>query len=546
MSNEPKLTLEQAIGQKLMLSFVGTEPSQEIAQTLQSRHVGGVTLFRALNVVDPAQVRALTAALQKAARKSGQPPLLIAADQEGGQFLAIDGGATRFPGNLALGATGSSDLSYKAGYAIGSELAAMGVNVNYAPSCDVNSNPLNPVIGTRSFGEDSVQVARLSAAMVRGMQDAGVAATAKHFPGHGDTASDSHHEMAVVPHDRGRMQRVEFPPFQAAIDAGVRLMMTAHVAFPAFHDGLMLPATLSSRLLRELLRDELGFNGVIISDALDMAAFSQDDLVIDALATAAAGVDLLLLSADHALHEIMFKRLLQASQRLLLSPEEMCRSAERIITLKGWIARQPQPELDVVGSAEHQLLACEIAERSVTLVRDDAHLLPLRLPAEARVAVIVPQPLDLTPADTSSYITCSLGAALRAYHPAVDEFVVDQNLTATEIAALKQRVTGYDLAIVGTINAAPGSAQAALVDELLTTQTPVITVALRMPYDLQAYPTAPTYVCAYSILPPSMDALARAFFGHIPFVGRLPVSIPALYERGYALDVGDHHVSLRS
>src|SRR5207249_1874422 len=147
-----KLTLEQAIGQKLMLSFAGVEPSPDILATLRRQHVGGVTLFRALNIAGPAQVRQLTAALQRAAAASGQPPLLIAVDQEGGQLMAIDGGTTCFPGNLALGAAGSSELAYQAGYALGCELSAMGINVNYAPSCDVNSNPQNPVIGTRSFG----------------------------------------------------------------------------------------------------------------------------------------------------------------------------------------------------------------------------------------------------------------------------------------------------------------------------------------------------------------------------------------------------------
>lgn len=533
MLNDPRLTLEQAVGQKLMLSFVGTEPSYEILETLRQRHVGGITLFRALNVVDPPQVRALTTALQHAATAAGQPPLLIAVDQEGGQLMAIDGGTTRFPGNMALGATGSDDLAYRAGYAMGRELAAMGVNVNYAPSCDVNSNPLNPVIGTRSFGEDAALVTRLAAAMARGMQAAGVAATAKHFPGHGDTANDPHHEVAIVPHDQERMRQIEFPPFAAAISAGVRLVMTAHVAFPALHDGLLLPATLSPTLLRGILRDELGFHGVIISDALDMAAFSQGDLVIDALASVAAGVDLLLLNSDAAIHAAIYQSLAQAAQRMLLNPADMRASAERVVALKQWIATAPQPPLDVIGSAEHRALADEIAARSVTLVRDDAQLLPLRCPPSARIVVIVPQPVDLTPADTSSYVTCALAEAVRRYHSAVDEVIVGHTPTQSDISLLRECITRYDLVIIGTINAAPSSAQAALVNALLATGTPLIAVALRMPYDLQAYPDAPTYVCTYSILPPSMEALAGALLGHIPFSGALPVSIPGLYEIGH-------------
>jgi beta-N-acetylhexosaminidase len=530
-----QLTLEQAIGQKLMLSFIGTEPSPDFLATLQRQHVGGVTLFRHDNVIDPPQVRRLTAALQRAAAASGQPPLLIAADQEGGQLMTIDGGATRFPGNMALGATGSADLAYQTGYALGRELAAMGVNVNYAPCCDVNSNPQNPVVGARSFGEDPALVAQLGAAMVRGLQAAGVAATAKHFPGHGDTATDSHHHIPIIRHDRDRVWQVEFPPFAAAIEAGVQIVMTAHVAFPAFDDGLLLPATLSPALLRGLLRTELEFAGVILSDALDMAAFSQGDLVIDTLASAAAGIDLLLLNADATTQQNVYTGLLQAAQRTLLSPKEVIASAERVLALKRWLAQTPLLPLEVVGSAEHQALAFETAARSVTLVRDDARLLPLRLAPDARLAVIVPQPVDLTPADTSSYVNLSLARDVRAYHAATDEFVVPADPTATDIDGLRQRLDGYDMIIVGTINAVAQPGQAALVNMILSSGVPTVAVALRLPYDLAAYPTAPTYACTYSILPTAIEALTQALWGRIPFSGRLPVSIPGLYRLGHGI-----------
>ena len=530
------LTLEQAVGQKLMLSFVGTELPPELDALLRQQHVGGVTLFRALNVSDPAQVRQLTAALQRAAAASGQPPLLIGADQEGGQLMAIDGGTTRFPGNLALGATGSADLAYQTGYALGRELAAMGINVNYAPDCDVNINPDNPVIGTRSFGEDPALVARLGSAMIQGLQAAGVAATAKHFPGHGDTAADTHHGVAVVAHDRSRIQQVEIPPFAAAIDAGVRLVMSAHIAFPAFDGGVTLPATLSPQLLRGLLREELGFAGVIISDALDMGAITQGPgLVIDALASAAAGVDLLLLSAAETRQNSVYSGLLQATRRMLLDPADVCASAERVLALKRWTTAQPQPALEVIGSAAHQTLAREIAARAVTLVRDDAQLLPLRLQPEARLTVIVPRPIDLTPADTSSYVACSLLEAVRAHHASTDEFVVAADPGDAEIDELLGRVQGYDLVIVGTINASVQQGQAALVNALLRSGVPTVAVALRMPYDLALYPDAPTFLCTYSILPPAIDALAAALWGQIPFEGRLPVSIPGLYPLGHGL-----------
>lgn len=526
-------TLADAVGQKLLLGFDGTSPPPELLATIARHAIGGVTLFRARNVADVAQVRALTAALQRAAAAAGRPPLLICADQEGGQLMAIDGGMTRFPGNLALGATDSAELAERCGLALGRELAAVGVNVNYAPCCDVNSNPLNPVIGARSFGEAPARVAELAAAMVRGLQAAGVAATIKHFPGHGDTASDTHAGAVLLPHDAERLRAVELPPFQAAIAAGARLVMSAHVAAPALTDGLALPATLAPAILRGLLRGELGFAGVIVSDALDMHAIAQGDgLLIDALAAAAAGIDLLLLGPASP-HEQIYAGLLHATRRALLPPGDVLASAGRVLALKHWLAAQPQPDFAVVGCAEHQALAHQIAARAITLVRDHAGLLPLA-PAQ-RVAVIVPQPADLTPADTSSHMRCELAAALRRYHPAVGELVLPFVPDEAQIAAARDWAAGYDLVIVGTINAVAGAGQAGLVRALLDGPAPTIAVALRTPYDLAAYPAAPTYLCSYSILPPALDALAQVLTGRIEPAGRLPVSIPGLYPIGHGL-----------
>ncbi|GIV98172.1 MAG: glycoside hydrolase family 3 [Herpetosiphonaceae bacterium] len=452
-------------------------------------------------------------------------------------MIAIGGGTTPFPGNLALGATGSPELARRAGQAMGMELAAMGVNVNFAPVTDVNANPQNPVIGTRSFGEDPTLVARLSAAMVDGLQSAGIAATAKHFPGHGDTDGDTHHGPAVVHHDRQHLDKVAIPPFLAAIQSNVRLIMTAHVAFHALDGGMGLPATLSPTLLRGLLRGELGFEGVIVSDALNMAAIAQGErLVVDAIAATAAGVDLLLLHDDPLVHQSVYTGLLHATQRGLLSGEEVLASAQRVLALKRWLAERPQPSLDIVGCAEHQRLAFEIGARSITLVRDEQRQLPLSLSADQRIAVIVPQPIDLTPADTSSYETCMLAQFLRRYHRAVDEFVVPHHPSQSDIIALLQQIERYDLAIIGTINALGQPGQVEMVKRILATPVPAIVAALRMPGDLQAFPEAPAYICTYSLLAPSMEALAQALFGHIPFVGRLPVAIPGFYPVGYRLE----------
>jgi len=527
------MTLEQAAGQQFLLTFEGREaPPEQFLEVLRRQHVGGVVLFRHKNMGNLAELRGLTHALQRAATESGQPPLLIAADQEGGQLMAVDQ-TTPFPGNMALGATGSDKLAYKVGRALGKELSAVGINVDFAPVCDVNSNPLNPVIGTRSFGEDPKLVARLSTALIRGLQSAGVAATAKHFPGHGDTSSDSHRGAPIVRHNAKRIRSVELFPFRAAVKSRVRLVMTAHIVMPALNGGSNeLPATLSPRILRDLLRRKMRFNGVVVSDALDMHAMEQGPgYVAETMAAVAAGIDLLLFNHDLSRVEPAWSNLVQAARRELLSADEIYASARRIMALKNWIKRQPQEPLSVISCQEHLRLAQEVARKSVTLVRDTARLLPLRIGADQKIAVAIPRPEDLTPADTSSYVKPVLADALRRYHPKVDEFSFAMSPAAEEIGALSERLAKYDVVVLGTINATAHPAQAWLVQKLIKQGTRMITIALRMPYDLAAYPAVPTYVCTYSILPPAMEALAEALFGRIAFAGALPATIPGSFAK---------------
>jgi len=519
------LTLENAVGQMLLAAFEGFEPPPEMLDLLRRTQIGGVTLFRSMNVQDPGQVRNLTDALQRAAVESGQPPLLICADQEGGQLVAI-AGATPFPGNMALGATRSPALARRTGLAIGRELAAMGINVNYAPVCDVNVNPQNPVVGTRSFGADPSEVGRFAAAMIEGLQEAGVAATAKHFPGHGDMATDSHYGTPVLTFDEERLRNVELPPFRSAIEANARLIMTAHIALPDMTGGLEVPATLSPQIMKKLLRDELGFRGVVVSDAMNMGAIEAGPgLVVDCIAAANAGVDLLLLADCGEGFQSVYSALLQATRRGLLAPDDMIRSARRVLDLKSWLDNREQPGLEVVNSREHRALAYEIASQSVTLVRDKESRLPLGPAPDARIALVLPRPANLTPADTSSYDRPMLAEMLRRYHPHVDQIDVPINPDSTEIAAALQQAEGYDLVLVGTINTPQHPGQAALVNGLLERTSNVIAVALRLPYDLATYPAVPTYICTYNIQPASMEALADALYGRIPFAGSLPVTV---------------------
>jgi len=269
----------------------------------------------------------------------------------------------------------------------------------------------------------------------------------------------------------------------------------------------------------------------VVTDAMDMKALEQGPaLAIEALAALNAGVDLLLFNLSSPEREVAYLAALQAARRGLLSPERVLESADRILGLKDWLKACEQPPLSVIRSEEHLALADEIAEKSVTLVRDQAKRLPLALPPSARVAVVLPRPKDLTPADTSSYLVPSIAASLRCLHPAVDEILVSLEMPETELRAALDHVRDFDLVIVGTINATDHPGQAALIDELLTRGVPVIAVALRMPYDLRTYPAAPTYLCTYSILPPSLEALTKVLCGKIAPTGRLPVSIPGLHE----------------
>jgi beta-N-acetylhexosaminidase len=532
------MDIPRSIGQKILLAFEGKEPSPEIIAALKNDRPGGITLFRSLNIDDPTQVRQLTDSLQRLALDFNLPPLLIGTDQEGGQLMAIGEGTTPLPGNMALGATGSPELARKAGAVLGQELAAMGVNVNYAPSCDVNINPHNPVIGIRSFGENPNNVARLAGAMIEGIQSAGVAATAKHFPGHGDTGGDSHHGLPSVPYELERLQQVEFPPFRAAIATGVKLMMTAHLALPALDGPNAPPATLSRNILHGLLRKELGFDGVIVTDAMDMKAIPQGDALGEgAVRAAAAGADLLLLTSNPDDQRRVHESLLQAIQDGQLDREAIATSVERILSLKRWLAKYSQPDLSMVGCAEHQAVAAEIAERSITLIRNEAGLLPLQMNPEGCIAAVVPKPIDLTPADTSSYVTPGLAAALREYHPNVDQFIISYRPTKQESVDMLERLRDYDILILGTLNAFASPGQSEFVRQALKLGLPTVVVALRLPYDLTVFPEARTYVCTYSILEPSMQALAKALFGKIRFEGRLPVSIPGLYPVGHAKTV---------
>src|SRR5438034_3900485 len=329
------MSLEEQIGQVLMVGFWGNTPSQEIIDLIQHYHAGSIILL-SRNVRAAQQVLELTRSLQMIAKQAGHPyPLLIAIDQENGIVQRLGEAATIFPGNMALGAIDSEEIAYKVALATGQELKALGINMNLAPVVDVNNNSANPVIGVRSFGEDPQQVARLGAAMVKGYRAAGILSCLKHFPGHGDTTTDSHLALPVIPYTLQRLEALELVPFWSGIEARAEGVMIAHIAFPTLMEQNTLPATLSSTIVQELLRKQLDFKGIILSDCMEMEAISEtfgtERGVVMALQ---AGIDLVLVSHEYKYQRASIEAIQAAIQSHELTTQPVRQAAERVLKLK--------------------------------------------------------------------------------------------------------------------------------------------------------------------------------------------------------------------
>ncbi|MCA1057199.1 glycoside hydrolase family 3 C-terminal domain-containing protein [Rossellomorea aquimaris] len=547
------MTIEEKIGQMLMPDFRNwngenvTEMLPEIEQMVKDYHLGGVILFRE-NVVTTEQTTKLVADYQEAAEKYG---LFMTIDQEGGIVTRLQSG-TDFPGNMALGATRSPEIAFNVGKSIGEELHSLGLNVNFAPVMDVNINPDNPVIGVRSFGEDPELVAEMGVAYTKGLQSAGVAATAKHFPGHGDTAVDSHIGLPEVPHDKERLKEVELYPFQQAMDEGIDAIMTAHVTFPKIDDSVAIskktgeeiavPATLSHKVLTELMREEMGYEGLITTDAMNMNAIADHFGAVEAAVRAVkAGTDIVLMPVG--LSEVR-QGLLDAVESGELTVDRIEASVERILSLKikrGIIKEEtPLPPEEkiaqasrVVGSEAHKQVEKEAAERSITLVKNEGGL-PLNPSADEKVVVI-----------GRSFVE-DLGNAVREEHENTSIIEAPSNYQLTE--AQKSEIREASAIIVGTYTynvsgRSPESPQMQLVKALKEeSDAPVIALGIRNPYDIMAYDNeVDAYLAQYGFRTASFKASAATIFGENAPGGKLPVSIPGvsegtLYKFGHELN----------
>jgi beta-N-acetylhexosaminidase len=550
-STMARMTLQEKVGQLFVQYAYGssadTKDARNVslygvetpAEVVQKYHLGGVIYFNWTDSAnDPHQIANLSQGLQQAALSEDSKvkiPLTIATDQEQGVVVRVNPPATQFPGNMALGAGRSVDDARSAARITGQELKAIGINTDFAPVSDVNVNPLNPVIGVRSFSSDPKLAADLASAQVKGYQDdAGISATAKHFPGHGDTDVDSHFGFPVITHTREQWEQIDAPPFRADIAAGIDMIMTAHINFPAL-DPAGDPATLSKPILTGVLRGELGFKGVIITDSLGMQGvrdkYGDAEVAVRALL---AGVDQLLMPPDM---DTAYNAVVEAVNSGRISQELLNEHVRRVLELKYEKGLVANPYVDtsavdsVVGTPEHLAAADAITNRTTTLVKNDDAALPMAV--DGKKVLVTGYGVTTT---------ATLGDALATRGADV---TVKQTGTTPSDAAIAGAVTAAadkDAVVVTTMKAWSNAQQQKLVDDLLATGKQVIVVAVRDPYDIAYFDDAPTYVATYSYSPVAIEALARVLTGEVDPTGKLPVDIPVagdpdtvLYPFGFGL-----------
>lgn len=559
------MTLDEKIGQLISVGINATflsqesEPFRELRRQIERNHVGGIILFRG-SVYESVH---LVNRMQQLARR----PLLISADLEAGAGMRfVD--TINFPWNMAVGATGNPEYARRMGEVTAREARALGIQQIFAPVVDVNNNAGNPVINVRSYGEDPAEVARMGAAFTEGAQRGGVMATAKHFPGHGDTAVDSHRGLPVIDVARARLDAIELVPFRAAIAAGVGSVMIAHIGLPQIDptriaplegvaerrphyadsevivENATLPATLSPAVVSGTLRRDLGFDGLIVTDAMDMSGltiyFTPGEAAVRAIL---AGSDMLLKPPDV---DAAVRGLREAVASGRLTEQRVEQSARRLLAAKydlGLVQQRLAPieHIDLMVSNESAIkLSHEIADHAVTLVRNDAGLLPSNNLA-AGDGVFV---LGVTNEDNRQWIMQPFMSALG--NRKINGAVLDDRSSEKEVDFLLDRAKAAKLIIVamygrvrsGQSNsgALPEPGMRAL-RKLLERKAPVVGISFGNPYLLQSFPELKTYMVAYGDMPSLQRAAARALRGEIDISGKLPISLPALHARGAGIQL---------
>ncbi|MCZ6676863.1 MAG: beta-N-acetylhexosaminidase [Candidatus Poribacteria bacterium] len=509
-----EMTIEEKVGQLIMVGFDGPKANKEIKVHISQRFVGGVVLF-GRNIQSPQQVARLTNELQQLAQGTKhQIPLLIATDQEGGRVIRLKKGATVLPGNMALGATGSAELAERAGEITAIELSAVGINLNFAPVMDVNNNPRNPVIGRRSFGESPALVSRLGTAYIRGLQRNGVLATAKHFPGHGDTSVDSHTDLPTVSHDLKHIQAIELKPFRASIDAGVAAIMTAHIVYPALDADR--PATLSPAILTSLLRKELQFDGLIMTDDMEMKAIDEPYHAGEAAVMAIeAGADVVLALWTPTKQIEVYDALLSAAKNERIPTARLDQSVRRILKGKRACGAFNRPFVDVstvaavVGVQSHKQVAQTIASQAITLVQNRNNIVPLKLKEEMAALILSP--------------SSTLFNLFKNRHANTTDVRISGKFDAKQVLPkLIDQADNAHVVIAGIAN----RRQADLVQQLsVATKTPVIAIAFDSPYVLRRCPDVDAAIAAYDGHYASVLAAVEVIRGKRSAPGKLPIQL---------------------
>ncbi len=559
------MTVEERAAQLVMVWIsggYGSDTNAELAQVeelVREEGIGGVVI----SVGTPWGYAMRLNRLQRAA----ETPLLVTADFEAGPGFRVSGiyalphmigmgGATHLPPQMAFGAADNDSLVYEAGRLTAIEARALGVHLTFSPVVDVNNNAANPIINTRSFGEDPERVATLGAEWIRGARDGGLMTTAKHFPGHGDTGTDSHVALPVIPGDRARLDSIELVPFQRAIDEGVDAVMTAHVAAPGILGAGAPPATMSPHFMTTVLREDLGFDGVLFTDALDMGAivdgYGHDEA---ALLAFEAGSDVLLMPGDP---RGAIEAVTAAVRSGRVSPGRLEASVRRLLTLKAraglHVAARVGPEAlpSRVATAEHLAFAATAARRSITLPRDFARVLPLAErpasgePGEPNVESAPSAILSVTYARSNDLAAGrSFDAALRQYRRVHSVRVgPDTHNSVYDSLARQADRSSYDVVLVSAY-AQPGAARggldlpesiASFFAQVEAGGNQAVLISFGSPYLLTSVPDVGTYMVAWGGADALQRAAADALLGHAPITGRLPISLPPWHERGAGLD----------
>ena len=581
-----KMSLDEKVGQLFMvwvrakfLNLNGPEYA-EYHQILQKYHVGGFTMtvpadgaFVYYN--EPYEAAMLINQLQRESRL----PLIFSADFERGVSMRLNG-STVFPHAMAFGAAGNTDYAKQFGAITAQEARAVGVEWNFFPDADVNSNPANPIINTRSFGEDPQEVSKMVVAYIEGAKANGMLTTAKHFPGHGDTATDSHLGLARVTGDRQRLNSVELPPFEAAIKADVDAIMVAHVTVPALEPDPNRVATTSPAIVTGLLKQQLGFKGLVITDALDMGGLTrlyQNDIGRAAVEAFKAGNDMLLIPADL---DASYNAVLKAVKSGEIPEARLDQSVLKILEAKASVGLNQARLVDindvakVIGKPENLAFGQQVADQAVTLVRDNGQVLPLRpLPAQGTNEPRLPyQPAVEVTNRLVVVVFCDdlrmdpgheFVRQVRQRRPDANVLYVDSRTAAgmsdqvlaavrdaeKVVAAVYEIPTaGKAVQVAGKVENTVGlsDARGELLGNILQAAGPkTMVVAVGNPYVAGDFPQVANYMCTFSNARVSEDAAVKALFGEIPLRGHLPVTIPQVAQRGAGLEKPAAEVAAR-